>query len=248
MTQKIRILILEDNIQQAASIKEALENLGYEVTAVANNLKDALGYFYSQKPDMVIIDIFLNGAPEGIEFAERINENFRSVKPFVFLTSSVDRLTFEKARLTGPYSYLIKPFNILEIQFAIELAIERFANAPGIFSIHQKNGVLVDNFFFIRKKEAFVKVVFESIEYIEVEGKYVTIIANQESYLLEMSLKQLSQKLPNNLFFQIHRNYIVNMQMITKLDLEYTQLVLKSGKAIPVSRRFKDKFIENYSL
>ena len=123
---KIRILIIEDEALQAQSLKEALEERGYEVTAVANNLKDALGYYYAQKPDIVIVDVYLNGKPDGIVFAQRINENKFTLKPFAFLTSSIDRKTFEQARITNPYCYLIKPFNVLELEFAIELAIEKF--------------------------------------------------------------------------------------------------------------------------
>ncbi|KQS47891.1 hypothetical protein ASG38_10755 [Flavobacterium sp. Leaf359] len=246
--EKIRILIIEDDSFQAVSLQEALEEKGYEVTATASNLKDALGYFYAQKPDIVIIDVYLGNDPDGILFAQRINENPATLKPFVFLTSAVDRETFESARLTNPYSYLIKPFNVLELQFAIELAIERFLEIPGMFSAHQTGTAIMEAFLLIKKKEALTKVLFSSIEYVRVEGKYVSIATHEESFLIEMSLKLLQQKLPEKQFIQVHRNYVVNMNLVKKLHLSDNQIELLSGNRISMSRRFKEKFMERYSI
>jgi DNA-binding NarL/FixJ family response regulator len=61
--------------------------------------------FYANKVDVVIIDIFLNGSPDGIAFAETINVVPNASKPFVFLTSSNDRQIFERAKLTRPFSF-----------------------------------------------------------------------------------------------------------------------------------------------
>lgn len=245
---KIRILIIEDDSLQAGSLQEALEEKGYEVTATAANLKDALGYFYAQKPDIVIIDVYLGNHPDGIVFAQRINENPATLKPFVFLTSAVDRETFESARLTNPYSYLIKPFNLLELQFSIELAIERFLEMPGMFSTRQTGTAIMDAFLLIKKKEALTKVLFNSIEQIKVEGKYVSIATEEEAFLIEMSLKMLQQKLPEKQFIQVHRNYVVNMNLVKKLHLSDNDIELLSGNRIPMSRRFKEKFMEHYSI
>lgn len=245
---KIRILIIEDDPLQAESLQETLENKGYEVTAIAGNLKDALGYFYAQKPDLVIIDVYLENNPDGIVFAQRINENPATLRPFVFLTSAVDRETFESARVTNPYSYLIKPFNVLELQFAIELAIERFVEMPGAFSGGSSGTAVMESFFLIKKKDTLVKVPFSAIEYFKVEGKYVSIIAEQESFLIEISLKVLLQKLPEKQFIQVHRNYVVNMNTVKKFHLTDSHIELLSGKTVSMSRRFKEKFMEHYSI
>ncbi|WP_306350779.1 LytR/AlgR family response regulator transcription factor [Flavobacterium sp. '19STA2R22 D10 B1'] len=246
---KIRILIIEDEPEQGQILRETLEEKGYEVTAVATNLKDGLGFFYAQKPDIVIIDVYLDGKPDGIVFAERINENPATLKPFVFLTSAVDRGTFEAARLTKPYSYLIKPFNTLELEYALELALEKFTNTVGLFSSGQIGATLImEAFFLIKKRDTLVKVPFDHIEFIEVEGKYATIFTEDDSFLIEISLKLLFQKLPEKQFIQIHRNHVVNLNKVKKLHLADNQMELISGKKITISRRYKDQFVERYSV
>lgn len=92
------------------------------------------------------------------------------------------------------------------------------------------------------------KVLFSSIEYVRVEGKYVSIATHEESFLIEMSLKLLQQKLPEKQFIQVHRNYVVNMNLVKKLHLSDNQIELLSGNRIPMSRRFKEKFMERYSI
>ncbi|MEN0008737.1 response regulator transcription factor [Flavobacterium nitrogenifigens] len=245
---KIRILIIEDEALQAQSLKEALEERGFEVTAVANNLKDALGYYYAQKPDIVIVDVYLNGKPDGIVFAQRINENQFTLKPFAFLTSSLDRKTFELARITNPYCYLIKPINVLELEFTIELAIEKFMGVQGIFSGAQSRAIMMDGFFLIKRKDTLVKVSFNCIECIYVEGKYTSIITKDESFLTEISLKQIQQQLPDKQFVQIHRNHMVNLNVIKRIHISDNHIELLSGKTVLMSRRFKEKIGMHYSI
>jgi two-component system LytT family response regulator len=115
----INVLIVEDTPAESAALVSVLEASHYTIVGVATTFKDALYLFYNNKVDIAIVDIFLNGSPDGISFAETINAVPNASKPFVFLTSSTDRKIFERAKLTQPFSYLLKPFNELEIQYAI---------------------------------------------------------------------------------------------------------------------------------
>lgn len=87
----INVLIIEDTPEQSdALIKVLLEN-NYAIAGVARNFKDALQLFYEKTVDIIVIDVFLDGKPDGITFAESINIIPNASKPFVFLTSSQDR-------------------------------------------------------------------------------------------------------------------------------------------------------------
>jgi DNA-binding LytR/AlgR family response regulator len=222
---------------------------GYEVTGIATSLPEALRLFYTQQPDMVIIDIVLHGKKDGIVFASQISESGEAQKPFIFLTSTADRETFEAARLTAPFSYLLKPFNELELQYAIELAIEKFAGAAaGVFASAEKNTVLLHNFFFVKRGNVLAKIVLDDILYIEVEGKYSKLVCSKEKYLVQQPLKLLSDRLPAEQFIRVHRNYIVNIREVVKVNLQDTEIVLADGQSILYSRRYIDGFLHFFDV
>src|ERR1700754_4377920 len=112
--RSIAVMIVEDDADEGQALRELFEK-DYAVVGLARTYEEALKLFYKCKPDVVIIDVFLDGKPEGISFAETINTVPMYSRPFVFLTNSKDRKIFERARLTNPYSFLIKPCNELEI-------------------------------------------------------------------------------------------------------------------------------------
>ena len=117
--EKIKILIVEDTVAESDKLIDTLTSSQFEIVGVARSHQEALQLFYANKVDIVVIDIFLNGIPEGITFAETLNNVPESARPFVFLTSSTDRSIFERAKLTKPYSFLLKPFNPLEVLYAL---------------------------------------------------------------------------------------------------------------------------------
>src|SRR6187431_3264215 len=119
----INVLIIEDNPQQSDALSKTLIANNYNILGIARNYKDALTLFYKNTIDIVIIDVFLDGIPDGITFAETINIIPNMAKPFVFLTSSQNRQIFDRAKLTNPFCFLMKPYNELEILYALEMAV-----------------------------------------------------------------------------------------------------------------------------
>ena len=146
------ILLIEDIITESQELVKVLETNHYNVVGIATNYREALTLFYQNKVDLVIIDVFLNGQPDGIAFAETITITPEILKPFVFLTSSKDRQIFERAKLTKPFSFLLKPFNELEVMYAIEMAIEKFYDQINVFQIENSDTVITKDYLFIKKK------------------------------------------------------------------------------------------------
>jgi two-component system LytT family response regulator len=132
----LQILILEDNIDDAQTIINLLSK-EYVITLV-NTLKKAKDIIASSQFDLAIIDINIDGKLNGIEFAKYIQNSTESI-PFLFLTSMQSRMVFDQAKLTQPFTYLLKPFNDLELQYSIELAIEKY--------FLQKNTLLNQNLY-----------------------------------------------------------------------------------------------------
>lgn len=117
------ILIVEDDNDTAEYLSIGLQRSGYRIAGIAKNGTDALRLAETTLPDAIIMDILLPGEIDGIEVASRIRA--RRDVPILYLTAHTDPALFERARITDPSAYLIKPFTTRELQLAIELAIQR---------------------------------------------------------------------------------------------------------------------------
>jgi DNA-binding response OmpR family regulator len=104
-----RILIVEDETIVALDTKSTLTKLGYEVTDIVTNYDDAIFSFLDKKPDIILMDIFLNHSLSGIEVSKKINEI--SNTPIIFMSAYCDDEILSQAAKTEPFGYLVKPFN-----------------------------------------------------------------------------------------------------------------------------------------
>lgn len=118
-----RILIVEDEILIARHIERTLCQLGYEVTGIAQDAVMALQKATEMRPDLVLMDIVIQGEMDGVAAAEQIRDRWQI--PVVYLTAYADENTFERAKPTQPFGYLLKPFNEHELRIAVELALFR---------------------------------------------------------------------------------------------------------------------------
>jgi PAS domain S-box-containing protein len=116
-----RILIVEDEVIVALDIQDRLTDLGYEVTGVADRGTEALELVASAPPDLVLMDIRLKGEMDGITVAEQIRQHW--CIPVIYLTAFSEDNTLQRAKVSEPFGYLIKPFEDREIQAAIEMAL-----------------------------------------------------------------------------------------------------------------------------
>jgi DNA-binding LytR/AlgR family response regulator len=245
---RVNVLIVEDVVAESDGLSKVLLANNYNLVGVARTLNEALKLFYANKVDVVIIDIFLDAKPEGIIFAETMNVIPNGSKPFVFLTSSNDRQIFEKAKLTRPFSFLMKPFNELEILYAIEMALEKFHNQNDVFlGDDEQDTVISDEYMFIKKGKSLKKVLIADIVYIEVEERYCNIITENEKFVILISLIKILELLDASKFCRTHRNYIVNSEKIVEI-IPADNLVLLSGnhKAI-LSDKYK-KFVNKFRV
>lgn len=119
-----RILIVEDESIVAADIARRLERLGYEVPAVVHTGEQAIEVASRSHPDLVLMDVSLGGAMDGIETAQELAARFGI--PVTFLTGLSDQATLERARQSSPYGYLVKPFDERELHATIQVALQRY--------------------------------------------------------------------------------------------------------------------------
>lgn len=116
----MKILIVEDEPLIAEDIAAILSRNDFQVAAIAYTIEEALLELKQNLPDMALLDINLNNKMDGIEIAATIQHGYAI--PFLFITSYSDKSTLEKAKLTEPAGYIVKPFNEAGLCSAIEIA------------------------------------------------------------------------------------------------------------------------------
>lgn len=243
--RKMKILIVEDEQNYADTLEMFVEQLGYETVGVAAKGKLAMSLFDEHNPDLVLMDINLDGELTGIDLA-RIFQGQRPT-PIIFITSFDDKETFSKAKQTGPYAYLIKPFEPFALQRSIELALQHaYADGEQVFD-SQEEVVLASTCFFVKDRSKLVKIKLDEILWVEVDDKYCMIHTKDRKFALRQSLKDLAKKLDPSIFVQTHRSFIVNASEIEDIDLSLF-VVRINGTEVPLGRAHKEEFIKRLQM
>jgi two-component system, response regulator PdtaR len=118
------ILLVEDDGIQAGSLVEDLHQLGYAASAV-NSGEKALAAIAEEPPELVLMDIKLKGELDGIQASARVNREYGI--PVIYLTAHSERSILERAKVTEPFGYLIKPVGKSDLSSAIEMALYKSA-------------------------------------------------------------------------------------------------------------------------
>lgn len=116
-----KIFIVEDDALTAALLKERIEEMGYEFAGKTNNAETALEQIKKNEPDLVLMDIRLQGGMDGVEAAARLRAD--SAAALIYISACADDEILARAKLTEPYGYLVKPFNMHSLRACIEMAL-----------------------------------------------------------------------------------------------------------------------------
>ncbi len=225
---KSKILIVEDEPIIASDIEMTLEDLGYEITSIEDNAEDALKSITEDKPDLVLLDINLEGDIDGVMLAQDINEQHKI--PFVYLTSNADKLTINRVKRTNPAGFVLKPFNEKDLQSNIEIAL--YSSSKIDTEIDEPTSE-----FFVKDAGALVKVKVDDILFIQADDNYSRIFTVNKNYLISSTLKKVDNKLPKTNFVRIHRSYIVNINFIDKIKDGY--LFIEKHQ-LPIGRSYHE--------
>jgi CheY-like chemotaxis protein len=121
MERPASLFIVEDEAIVANDIKETLKSLGYAVMGIAKSGELALEEVPKAMPDLILMDIHLAGELDGIETAGKINILYNI--PVIYLTAYADKALLDRAKITEPYGYVIKPYDERELHSVIEMAL-----------------------------------------------------------------------------------------------------------------------------
>jgi two-component system cell cycle sensor histidine kinase/response regulator CckA len=123
LKDSIQILVADTEPVVSRDVQQALERMGYQVPGVTASGPDLLRLASELSPDLVIMDVMLEGDLDGIETADILRE--KHGVPVIFLTAIADEETIARARDTEPFGYLLKPYNDRELQSAVEMALSQ---------------------------------------------------------------------------------------------------------------------------
>ncbi len=141
-TKDPKIFIVEDESIVALDIEYCLKNNGYQIVGTATSYNELMGKINVAKPDLVLMDIKIQGALDGIECAKKIWEVFRT--PVLYLTAYSDKNTINRATKTKAFGYLLKPFNEKTLIANIEMALSNCEEELRILRIQNNFSITLD--------------------------------------------------------------------------------------------------------
>nr|WP_305891131.1 response regulator [Methanolobus chelungpuianus] len=116
-------MVVEDENIIALNIKKKLKSFGYTVPAIVSTAEDAIKMTEITFPDLILMDVMLKGEMDGVQAIEEIRKKFDI--PVIYLTAYSDDEVLERAKLTQPYGYIVKPFKANDLRTNIEIALYR---------------------------------------------------------------------------------------------------------------------------
>jgi two-component system response regulator LytT len=218
MRNTSKILIVDDEVLIAEYLKDILISLGFPKIQLAHNLQQTFVEIEQFQPELLLLDIRMERELEGIEIAQKINE--QHAIPFIFITAHSDAQIIEQAINTNPAGYITKPFKKMDVFAAINLAIK-------------KNMLQQEKTIIFKEGYDTIKLPIDEIFFAKSDGNYIDLFTYKKNYTIRYSLDWLLDNLPNNEFKKTHRSYVVNLRKIDKIG---SKSIIVNNTKIPVSR------------
>jgi DNA-binding LytR/AlgR family response regulator len=245
------VLVVEDESIVSKDIQHSLKKLGYNVVGAAATGEQAVKLAMETQPDIILMDIMLKGEMNGIEAATQIRTETNI--PVIFLTAYADESTLNKAKVTQPYGYIIKPFKEIDIHTSIEMALYKHKKEAEVlkerdllFNLVESQGATKD-LLFVKSNSRLVKLKMSDIYYVEALKDYVVINTLNTRYTIHSTMKDIEAKLPESEFLRVHRSFIVRIDKI--VAIEQPNLILENDKkTIPIGGSYKDDMAKRLNL
>jgi len=237
----IRIFIVEDEPIIAADLADRLIDMGYDISGQCSSGEEALELAPRALPDLILMDIQLDGAMDGIETATQITR--KQNIPIIFLTSNSDDATFARAKAIMPAAFLSKPYRGKDLKHAIELAIGQASKNPPAASASPETGhtYLFQDRIFIKSKDRLVRLFLRDILWLEADDYYCRLVTPGKEILITQTLKQIGEtlaELPG--LMRVHRSYIVNLTHVEEIG---DMSVHIGKKQIPINKTSRNDII-----
>lgn len=231
----MRILVVEDEELYADQIEMLLDKMGHEVIDVCAGSRKALDILKSKKIDLILMDIHIKGEYDGIELADLVNREHEV--PIIFISSIKDDLTFNRVKRVNARNFILKPFDQLQLQRAIELAII----TPSIEEDHGDS--INEHHIYVKNRNKIEKVELKDVCFLKSEGHHTNIYTNVKRFLIRRPIIDVAEELSSSKFIQTHRSYMINIEKIDSIDLAESTIYM-GEYSIPISKRNRSSVIK----
>lgn len=234
-TNSIKVLIVEDEAIIAERLYADLTDYGYHVLEPCFDPAAALQSLGTEQPDIVLIDIKLNDAMDGIDLGAVINSRYGL--PFIFVTGNTDDAMISQALRVQPRAFLAKPVQLHTLIGTIQVAIynHQHNRLPGHSSLPVQ-------YHFIKNGNQYLRVDWTNVTHVESDKKYARVFeqGNKVPYVLKISLELLAQHLAAFQFVRIHKSWLVNLAHVTAISGQ--DITLSSNIVLPLGEKYKAAF------
>lgn len=241
----LNILVVEDEFLVAADIEESLISLGYKVQSTVASGPAAIAEVEKNLPDLILMDIILKGEMTGIEAATIIGEKHNV--PIIYLTANADFATVEKAKISLPYGYILKPFTEKELQTNIEIARFKFENDlksriesdqfNKFFRLNEEKEELL----MVDSDKGLEKIHLPDVYYIEQSGENCKAHMRGENVLIRSTLDDIASHFPASKFLRVSRDHLVNIEKI--FIAKFPEIIIADKMSvIIVEKEYKEAF------
>jgi DNA-binding LytR/AlgR family response regulator len=198
--QAARILIVEDEFITLDALRDALTDMGYEISGDAMSADEAIAVLEQRETDLAILDIHLRNSKSGIWIGSQIKARFNI--PFIYLTAYGDKGTIAAAAEVEPASYLVKPFSTPDLHAAIELAMHQQISktAAGKVKVNSEKLTMEDSIF-VKDELMFRRLSVADIYFVQSFRNYLEIQTEKGKFIVRSTLQDFADRLPDRSFW-----------------------------------------------
>ncbi|MEO1052170.1 MAG: response regulator [Bacteroidota bacterium] len=243
MKDAIKVIIVEDSVLVAADMANRLQAYGLEIMDTYTSGEQVLEALDKTTPDIIIMDIELAGALDGIGTASMINRLHKQI-PIIYLSEYTDAKFVERAKQTFPANYLSKPFQESELIRAIEIAI---ANAEKARMERGSNDQTspVKHIMLRTDNQKFIKLSLDEIIFLKAVRSYCDIITDRGKFTISKNMKGIYERIATEDFLRVNRSYVVNMKKVTELDGNTIKL---GDQSVVMTNSYRDAFMSHWNF
>src|SRR5919108_453284 len=221
----VQVLVVEDESTIAITIEDTLKSFGYSVPAIVCSGEQAIQKVAEMQLDLVLMDIRLEGSMDGVEAAEQIRSDFNI--PVVFLTAYMDESTVQRAMITEPFGFILKPFEPRELHISIELALYKHKMEMKLKENEQLLSAILEN-------------IDDAVVSIDVNGHMnflnkaaEKLIGCKQKDVIGKRLSKVVHAL-NDQAQPINRSFMINRFQKSVIDdfTQYTRVIAKDGSEV----------------
>lgn len=202
------------------------------------NAIDAIKFLNQQTIDLVFLDIHMPGFT-GFDFVQTLKN-----PPKIVLTTSDTNFAIEAYEYEAIVDYLVKPISPERFAKSIQKVKNSLEKQPALIA-SEGNTAGVGEDLYINIDRRLIKLTFDEILFIEAKGDYIDVKTTKETHRVHNTLKKIKEKLPEELFLQIHRSFIINFTKI--IDIEDNSVLIEKN-VIPISRSNRPELMRRLNL